>query len=151
MAGCCGGRTKVTVEFDFLQVDDATCDRCDDSLAAVRSAVADASMLGVSVELVERTLDASRLADSNRVLVNGRPAEEWLGGSSSMSSCPSCAELTGADACCREIALPDGSSASYSRELVLDAIMIAAGLGGAPASKAPSRLSVMLVTGPGCG
>ena len=109
------------MEFDYLVVDGATCDRCGDSRTGVRAAVADArAMLPAAIEirLVERELDAENLADSNRVLVNGLPAEEWLGGTSGVSDCPSCSDLIGADACCREVEVggsqPPRSLASWS-------------------------------------
>lgn len=165
MADCCKGTTRVRVEFEHLVVSGETCDRCDETREGVRAAVADAraSLSGsaVALELVERTLDPSQLANSNRVLVNGRPAEEWLGGRSVTSDCPSCADLLGEPACCREIEVGGVRSQAVGRDVVFDAIMAAAGLapagvpgeaccGGSAAAVRPS-LTVTLVTGPGCG
>lgn len=122
----------MTVEFDYLVVEGETCDRCSDSRDGVRAAVADARTMlpasAVEVALVERELSADRLADSNRVLVNGLPAEEWLGGTSAISSCPSCSNLLDAPVCCREVEVGGVTTSALSRELVLDAIMAAAGL-----------------------
>lgn len=178
MSGCCEGPMRVVVEFQYLVVaDGATCERCGDSREGVRAAVDDArAMIGqaVAIDLVERTLGVDDLAHSNRVLVNGRPAEEWLGGSSAMSDCRSCSELVGADVCCREVEVGGLRTESVSREIVLDAIMAAAGLApaGAPGEQCcaslelasatepgvraaaccpPAPLAVTLVTGPGCG
>lgn len=143
----------MTVEFEYLVVEGATCDRCGDSREGVRAAVRDArAMLPAStfeLEYIERELDPSRLADSNRVLVNGLPAEEWLGGTSAISSCPSCSDLLDAPVCCREVEVGGVRTEVISRELVLDAIMAAAGLApaGVPGSnccggaEAPSNLS----------
>ena len=131
MAGCCGGTSKhVTVEFEYLVVEGETCDRCGDSRAGVRAAVADAlTMLPqLDIKLVERELASDRLADSNRVLVNGMPAEEWLGGTSAISSCESCSDLLSTPVCCREVEVGGVRTEAISRELVLDAIMAAAGL-----------------------
>lgn len=131
MAGCCGGTSKrVTVEFEYLVVDGSTCDRCGDSRAGVRAAVADAlTMLPqLDIKFVEHELSSDRLADSNRVLINGLPAEEWLGGQAVISDCPSCATLVGEPACCREVEVGGVRTEAISRELVLDAILAAAGL-----------------------
>lgn len=131
MAGCCGGTSKrVTVEFEYLVVKGETCDRCGDSRAGVRAAVADALVMWpqLDVKLVERELASDHLADSNRVLVNGMPAEEWLGGTSAISSCESCSDLLSTPVCCREVEVGGVRAEAISRELVLDAIMAAAGL-----------------------
>ncbi|MBN2840694.1 MAG: DUF2703 domain-containing protein [Coriobacteriia bacterium] len=159
------------MEFEFLTVEGETCDRCGDTRAAVRAAVADAraavpASLAV-LEFVERELSAEHLAESNRVLVNGRPAEEWLGGVSVMSDCPSCSDLVGEPVCCREIEVGGVRTEAVGRDVVFDAIMAAAGLGeavstdGPEASSessattaaccAPATPAVTLVTGPGCG
>ena len=175
MADCCGGPTRVLVELEYLVVDGETCDRCGDTREGVRAAVADARAVlpgsAVTLELVERELDPTHLADSNRVLVNGHPAEEWLGGHSTISDCPSCAELIDGFACCREIEVGGVRTEAIGRDVVFDAIMAAAGLApvGVPgeaccaATPAASAcctsasgegivpLAVTLVTAPGCG
>jgi hypothetical protein len=122
------------VEFDYLTVDGNTCDRCGDTHEAVRAAVSDAraalpASLAV-IDYLECELTPGRLGDSNRVLVNGRPAEEWLGGVSVMSDCPSCSELVGEPVCCREIEVDGARTEAVGRDVVFDAIMTAAGLTG---------------------
>lgn len=138
MGGCCGDATRVTVEIEYLVVGGKTCDRCGDSLEAVRAAVADARSLlppsAATIELVERELGPDSLPDSNRVLVNGLPVERWLGGTAPMSDCPSCSELVGASVCCRGIEVGDVRSEAMSRDFVFDAIMAAAGGAAAEAS-----------------
>lgn len=182
MSGCCSGPARIVVEFDYLTVDGDTCDRCGDTHDAVRAAVSDArSALPSSVAVIdylERELSPGRLEDSNRVLVNGRPAEEWLGGVSVMSDCPSCGELVGEPVCCREVEVDGVRTEAVGRDVVFDAIMAAAGSGGAagtggldeasaarslredseegPAEPAatcctPAQPVITLVTGPGCG
>lgn len=181
---CCSAPARVLVEFEYLTVEGETCDRCGDTREAVRSAVADARAALPSalatLEFVERELTVDRLTESNRVLVNGRPAEEWLGGTSVMSDCPSCSDLVGESVCCREIEVGSVRTEAVGRDVVFDAIMAAAGLGtmaqvaaegpsslssrtdrAAEASSepsappaaccAPAAAAVTLVTGPGCG
>lgn len=162
MADCCGGGpTRVLVELEYLVVGGETCDRCGDTREGVRAAVADARAVlpasAATLELVERELDPTHLADSNRVLINGHPAEEWLGGRSLISECPSCSELIDGFACCREIEVGGVRTEAIGRDVVFDAIMAAAGLapvgvpGEACCAGAPTPLSVTLVTTPGCG
>jgi hypothetical protein len=178
---CCSAPARVLVEFEYLTVDGETCDRCGDTREAVRSAVADARAALPSalaaLEFVERELTADRLAESNCVLVNGRPAEEWLGGVSVMSDCPSCSDLVGESVCCREIEVDGVRTEAVGRDVVFDAIMAAAGLGAAErvgsddasaarsvredseegsarsarSCCAPAVAEITLVTGPGCG
>ena len=134
MSGCCSGPARIVVEFDYLTVDGNTCDRCGDTHDAVRAAVSDArAALPSSVAVIdylECELTSGRLDDSNRVLVNGRPAEEWLGGVSMMSDCPSCSDLVGESVCCREIEVGGVRTEAVGRDVVFDAIMAAAGLAG---------------------
>lgn len=161
MADCCGGGpTRVVVELEYLVVDGETCDRCGDTRSGVRMAVADAraALPAIDVVLEERELDPTHLADSNRVLVNGHPAEEWLGGTSLISECPSCSELIDGFACCREIEVGGVRTEAIGRDVVFDAIMAAAGLapvgvpGASCCAPAPRQaLAVTLVTAPGCG
>ncbi len=182
MSGCCSGPARIVVEFDYLTVGGDTCDRCGDTHDAVRTAVSDArAALPSSVAVIdylERELSPGRIEDSNRVLVNGRPAEEWLGGVSVMSDCPSCGELVGEPVCCREVEVDGVRTEAVGRDVVFDAIMAAAGLAGEAGSAGPSSLSsrteraaeasseppepastcctpaqpvITLVTGPGCG
>ena len=156
------------VELEYLVVDGQTCDRCGDTREGVRTAVEDARRLlagdSVTLELVERELEPLQLADSNRVLVNGHPAEEWLGGTSVITDCPSCAELVGGFACCREIEVGGVRTEAVGRDVVFDAILAAAGLApvgvpgeaccGGAAAPSPcdcAPLTVTLVTAPGCG
>ncbi|HHJ98478.1 MAG TPA: DUF2703 domain-containing protein [Actinobacteria bacterium] len=134
MSGCCSGPLRIVVEFDYLTVDGNTCDRCGDTHEAVRAAASDARValpasLAV-IDYLECELTPGCLGYSNRVLVNGRPAEEWLGGVSVMSDCPSCSELVGESVCCREIEVGGVRTEAVGRDVVFDAIMTAAGLTG---------------------
>lgn len=143
MEGCCSGPKRIVVEFDYLTVEGQTCDRCGDTREAVRAAVADARAAIppslAAIELIERELTAEQLADSNRVLVNGRPAEEWLDGLSVMSDCPSCSDLVGESVCCREIEVGGVRTEAVGRDVVFDAIMAAAAAAERPPLVISSR------------
>ncbi|MBN1192165.1 MAG: DUF2703 domain-containing protein [Coriobacteriia bacterium] len=145
----CSGPVKVLVELEYLVVDGSTCERCGSTREAVRAAVTDARALfssaAVELELVERELGASELGDSNRVLVNGRPAEEWLGGRSVMTECVSCSDMLGTAVSCREVEVGGVRTEAVGRDVVFDAIIAASG------TAAVGEPTVTLVGGPGCG
>jgi hypothetical protein len=157
MTGCCSGGARVIVEVERLVVEGETCDRCASTWDAAREAVdtvaAEVAGIGLAVDLREVPLPAQRLSDSNRVLVNGRLAEEWLSGSAAMTECASCGDLVGESVCCRSYEIDGRASDSLSAEDIARAIRAAAGLA------APSELlagdsasiSVVLVTSSACG
>ncbi len=123
---------EVFVEFQYLVVGGDTCDRCTDTHLAVHAALDDAARplgtAGIALRYTESELGADRIHESNRVLVNGRPAEQWLGGSEVLTDCPSCTDLVGFDVRCREIELDGVRTVATDRDVILDAIMAAAGL-----------------------
>jgi hypothetical protein len=156
MSGCCSGRPDVRVVVERLVVGGQTCDRCASTVDAVRDAIDEVAPrlagAGVVLELSERALSGDEVAGSNRVLVNERPAEEWLGGSVSMTECVSCGELLGESTCCRSYEIGGVSAESLTASQIARAILLAAGLddeGAGPGSG--EALEVVLVTGPGCG
>lgn len=84
MAGCCSPAPKsLVIETTVLRVDGATCERCGDTVEAVRSAVEQLKTvltpLDVRVTLIEHAVSADNLDDSNSVMINGRSLEEWIG------------------------------------------------------------------------
>ncbi|MFU8891972.1 MAG: DUF2703 domain-containing protein [Anaerosomatales bacterium] len=157
MTGCCSGGTRVTVDVERLVVEGETCDRCASTWDAARQAVemvaAEASGIGLAVDLREVPLPPERISDSNRVLVNGRLVEEWLDGSAAMTECASCGDLVGESVCCRSYEIDGLASDSLSAADIARAIRAAAGL--AAPSESPSgdspRTSVVLVTSSECG
>jgi len=150
VSGCCSGQKRVLVELEYLVVGGETCDRCGGTREETRAAVLDAAGLlsgvGIAVDLVEREIPPSKIAQSNRVLVNGIPAETWVGGHAVMTGCSTCEDLVGGGpACCRAIEVNGVQTEVITREVVVDAIMAAAGL-------APGHVTkVTLVTAGDCG
>lgn len=156
MSGCCSGQSAVRVVVERLDVDGETCDRCAATLEAALTAEEQVAPRlaerGIALEIAERTLAAPEVAHSNRVLVNGHPVEEWLGGSVSMSECPSCGDLVGQSTCCRAYEMEGVVSESLSANQIARAVLLAAGLEGTDnvSGDAP-ELEIVVVTGPGCG
>src|SRR5512139_3482262 len=102
---------SLVIEATFLRVDGETCDRCSDTQTAVRQAVQALepalAALGVPVTLVEHDASTEDLVDSNTVVINGRPLEEWLGAERVSTECPSCGDLIGESACCSALSVSD--------------------------------------------
>jgi hypothetical protein len=157
MTGCCSGGARVTVEVERLVVDGETCGRCastwDAACQAVEMVAAEVAGIGLAIDLHEMPLPPERLADSNRVLVNGRLAEEWLDGSSGMTECASCGDLVGEPVCCRSYEIDGSATDSLSADDIARAIRRAAGLAAPWASPAgdTASISVVLVTSSACG
>ncbi|MDI9633468.1 MAG: DUF2703 domain-containing protein [Methanolinea sp.] len=86
-----------------------TCERCSETGDAIREVLRDLGPYftekNVSPEFRETVLPGEEIAFSNTVTINGRPIEEYLGGSEVIHTpCQSCACLTGEDeAYCRAI------------------------------------------------
>lgn len=152
--GCCSPEREVAVEVKRLVVDGQTCERCGDAwdaaLAAVRSVEGELAGYGARVRLIETQLPPERIAESNTVLVAGRPAEEWLGDAvrPAESDCPSCADLVGEPVCCRSYEAAGGEMEALSSEVIATAIRRAAGI---PEPRPVGALRVTIVTTPECG
>ena len=132
MPGCCSGARSILIETTVLRVDGETCDRCNETLAAVRQAAgeleAELAAANVSVSLVEHATTSQALADSNAVLVNGRPIEEWIGGERLSTDCPSCGDLVGESVCCSAISVDGVVNEAMTAQHVRDAALSALGL-----------------------
>lgn len=131
--GCCSPAPKdIVIETTVLRIDGETCTRCNATVDNVRLAAEELKSqlkpLGVGVSLVEHAATMESLEDSNSVIINGRPIEEWLGASRVSTECESCGDLCGVDeVCCGAIAIGDTVQESYTVEHVREAAMMALG------------------------
>lgn len=131
--GCCTPTPRsIVIESTVLRVDDETCDRCSETVDAVRTAAEDLSVslapLGVRVTLVEHAATADEIESSNSVMINGRSIEEWLGAERVSTDCPSCGDLIGASTCCAAVRIGDTVQESFTVEQVKDAAIAALGV-----------------------
>lgn len=131
--GCCSSAPKtIVIETTVLRIDGETCERCNTTIDNARVA-ADAlktqlKPLGVEVSLVEHATTKENLPDSNSVIINGKPIEEWLGAERVSTECVSCGDLCGEESvCCGAISLGDTVQESYSVEHIREAAMMALG------------------------
>lgn len=104
----------ILIEWRRLLQDGATCARCGDTGALLEALVerlnAECAPRGVTVRLNTVALARGRIAESNRIRINGRPLEQWqpqivVG----RNDCPSCGELLGHPQDCPTIEL-DGQT-----------------------------------------
>ncbi len=122
----------MVIESTFLQFDGETCDRCTDTQSAVREAVEALqpalAAREIPVTLVEHDVTVDELADSNTVLINGRPLEEWLGAERVSTDCPSCGDLVGESVCCSALSVGGEVHESLTVDHVMTASLTALGL-----------------------
>ncbi|MBK8463484.1 MAG: DUF2703 domain-containing protein [Nigerium sp.] len=143
---------KVTIRWQRLVGEQGgTCARCGDTGTEVQQAAAQLELaltpLGVTVTLEQRTIDAdtfrSDVDASNRIWVNDRLLEDWLGAEVGASHCTFCCTEAGADVACRTL-VHDGQT----YETIPASLIVQAGLmAGAQALSASTAAS----SGCGCG
>jgi len=108
----------------------ATCERCSCTGNATENAIGKLERvlapLGIKVSLEKAALDQAAFSgdplQSNRIWINGRPLEEWVGGGTGQSQC--------CDACgdsqCRTLEVGEKTYEAVPEELILRAGLRAA-------------------------
>jgi hypothetical protein len=104
-----------------------TCQRCSDTGQTLRELVhelnAGCGGKGRRFRLKTTRLPASRLAESNSILIDGRPLEQIVPGVSvTQTDCASCGDLTGTDAECRALVAGDRIHEAVPAELIRKAV-----------------------------
>ena len=121
----------VSVRWQRLVTEEGeTCERCSCTESAVESAVRRLgealAPLGVGVSLIREALDQARFAgdplQSNRIWINGRALEEWIGaGSGESRCCDACG-----DSMCRTLEVGSSTYEAVPEELIIKAGLLAA-------------------------
>lgn len=127
-----------------------TCARCGDTGQEVQQAAAQLEQalapLGVRVTLEQQAIDTTTFRQevdaSNRIWVNDRLLEDWLGAHVGASQCTFCGTEAGADVACRTIVLDGHTYEAIPASLIIQVGLIA-GAQALSANTAPS--------GCGCG
>jgi hypothetical protein len=131
MSSCCAPKRIIAIETTVLRVEGETCNRCGDTVEAVRTAVAELTKalasLQVEVTLTEHAATKENLTDSNSVVINGRPIEEWIGAERVSTECASCGDLVGESVCCAAVSVDGAVQESYTAQQVRDAAFAALG------------------------
>ncbi len=115
------------IEWRHLDIDGKTCDRCSDTGEAVRRVCKSLSeklnASGWDVSFKETLLTQNEIADSNGILLNGIPLEEFLPqADTSENCCASCGELLGSPTMCRTIEYQDKIYEALPESLILEAV-----------------------------
>ncbi|MBS4097094.1 MAG: DUF2703 domain-containing protein [Sulfuricella sp.] len=126
------GANKLDIEWRHLEVAGNTCERCDatgKTLGDVLKALsAELKARGVEVVFCETPLGAAELAQSNLILFNGRPLEEWLNARTTQSHCQSCCEMVGEQVNCRAVEIAGKVYEAIPEALIRDAAYAALGM-----------------------
>ena len=102
------------IEWRHFEQEGNTCVRCSETDAALQKAVdtlaEECRPCGWDIRFKETKLTAERIAESNIILINGKPIEHILPNAALREThCQSCGEMLGsASTCCRAIEL-DGA------------------------------------------
>lgn len=111
-----------------------TCERCGLTEGNVHEAFSilqeSLAPLNIQVKLEENVLDpatcAKDISESNRIWINDRPLEEWLGANVDKSPCDFCCDELGDDAECRTITINATVYETIPSELIIKAGLLAA-------------------------
>ena len=136
MSGCgCSAPRSLVIESTVLRVNGETCDRCGNTVEAVRTAVKELETvltpLNIRVTLIEHAGAEDDVEGSNSVMINGRPIEEYIGAERVSTDCPSCGDLLGKATCCPANSVGGTIQESFTVEQVRDAAYAALGDAGA--------------------
>ncbi|MFH0981980.1 MAG: DUF2703 domain-containing protein [Planctomycetota bacterium] len=111
-----------------------TCERCGMTQTEVRNAVNTLRRclrpLHFEVALEETSMAPAAVArdtlQSNRVFVDDRPLEDWVGGRTGMSLCGSCCDYLGPGVQCRTVAVEGQTYEAVPADLIVRAGLLAA-------------------------
>ena len=105
----------------LINEDEATCPRCGGTERELEKAVKELKGMGIAVELEKKALSPAEFKSaplmSNRIVINGKPLEDWLkAGSGSSKCCEECGDEE-----CRTVEVNDQSYATIPAELIVQA------------------------------
>ncbi len=125
----------LTVNWQRLVTEDGqTCDCCGGTQEELRKAIGtlreSLRPLGIEVASVQEALSteecAADIIGSNRILIEGRSLEEWLGGEVGQSPCESCCTAIGEDVDCRTVNVDGTTYEVIPAQLIVRAGLLAA-------------------------
>lgn len=126
---------RVTIRWQRLVGEQGgTCARCGGTETEVQQATTQLerslAALGVTVSLEQRSLDADKfirdVAASNRIWINDRPLEDWLGAEVGASNCTFCCTEAGAEVECRTVVHDGRAFETIPASLIVRAGLMAA-------------------------
>jgi hypothetical protein len=122
----------INIEWLHLEVAGQTCHRCGDTghelAEAIRRLQEECGPRGVTILFKETRLLPGQIAQSNTILINGKPLETLLPQTRvSSSCCVSCGDLTGQPEQCRTLVHLGQEHETIPRELIRQAVCRFAG------------------------
>lgn len=111
---------SITIEWKHYNKEGETCTRCNSTGDNIQQAIS--GLKDVKVNYIETKLEASDMALSNSVLINGKLIEDILSLKSADNHCHSCTCLSGADTNCKTIETEDTIYEEIPKEIILMAI-----------------------------
>ncbi len=124
---------ELRIEWRHLESEGATCERCGDTGAALGEVLhglrEELLAKGVEVRFTETKFGPDRIGESNLILLDDVPLEQWLSGSTaSENACRSCTEILGTETCCRTVEIDGVTHEAVPAELIRQAVRKAAGI-----------------------
>jgi hypothetical protein len=118
----------------FAYADREACERCLDTRTEIRTAFqrlsADMATVGLEVNLDEDIISkdkaAADMCQSNRIWIEGKPLETWLGAQVGESPCKGCCEEMGSDVACRTLIYEGETFEAVPADLIVKAAYAAA-------------------------
>ena len=125
-------KKELVVEWQHIGADISnTCERCAATGTTLKQVLLDLkpyfAYKNIHLNYRETVLPVEQLPDSNRILINGKPLEEYLVDAQiRQTPCCSCSCITGKDAAeCRAIETPEGLYESLPADLIGKVIVTA--------------------------
>ena len=125
-------KKELVVEWQHIGADISnTCERCATTGTTLKQVLEDLkpyfAYKNIHLIFRETVLPVGQLLDSNRILINGKPFEEYLVNAQvRQTPCCSCSCITGQDAAeCRAIETPEGLYESLPADLIGKVIVTA--------------------------
>ncbi len=121
---------KLKIEWKHLETEERTCLRCLETGKTIDQLIAELKkeLKARRIEMIyqETKLPPEEIDQSNLILINGRPLEDWLpGASASANQCLSCCQLIGKEVCCRTVEFEGQTYEAIPEKLIRQAISLA--------------------------
>lgn len=118
---------RLTIEWRHLETSGETCLRCSETGKTLQEVIAELreELASRNIEVIfsETKLPADEIAQSNLILINDRPLEDWLPEArASENICSSCCELLAEEVCCRTIEYDGRTYEAIPEELIRQAV-----------------------------
>lgn len=118
-------KQMLDIEWRHLVADGNTCERCGDTGAALGEALErltrELAQSGIAVRFRKTPLGPAQLSESNLILLNGHPLEDWLGARTTETHCATCCDMVGETVCCRAVEVNGKIHEAIPEALIRDA------------------------------